>query len=206
MKLKELEKKLEGLQRLSSPSVQNEQYFTPPSIAASIVYDATMRGDVENRRVADLGCGIGTFAIAAMVMGATSAAGFDSDARSIELATGNALRMLPAERLSKTLFEVAEVEDVKGRYDTVFQNPPFGSQRRNADLPFIRKALEIGDTVYTIHLGRTREFLKEKFEELGARVEFEKAFIYEMPRMFHFHTKEKKGFELILFKVVKIQG
>lgn len=206
MKLKELERKLEGLQRLETPSAEREQYFTPPNIAASIVYDATMRGDVENRSVADLGCGTGTFAIAAMIMGASSAAGFDSDERSIELATRNALRMLPADRLARTVFEVAEVEDVKGNYDTVFQNPPFGSQKRNADLPFIRRALEIGRVIYTIHLGRTREFLKDKFEELGGKVEFEKSFVYEMPWMFHFHTKERKEFELILFKVVKIQG
>ncbi len=206
MKLNELEKMLGRLEQLEAPSPGLEQYSTPAGIAASIVYDAALRGDVSGKRIADLGCGIGTFAIASMIMGASCVSGFDADSASIEIAGRNALKLLPADRLAMTSFEVAEIEDVTGTFDTIFQNPPFGSQRKNADLPFIRKALEVSDCVYTIHLGRTREFLKEKFGEFGGRVEFEKSFTYQMPRMFKFHTRQVRKFELILFKVVKIHS
>lgn len=205
IKQKELERVLNGLERLKSPSPGLEQYFTPPPVAASIVYDAAMRGDVIGRRIADLGCGVGTFAIASMIMGAASASGFDVDEKSVQTAARNALRCLPAEKLAAASFETLSVEEVKGRFDTVFQNPPFGSQRRNADVPFLKKALEISDTVYTIHLRRTRSFIEEKVRELGGKVDFEKSFTYEMPWMFRFHDRRSRKFELILFKVVKIQ-
>ena len=206
IKQKELERILNSLERLKSPSPALEQYFTPPSLAASIVYDAAMRGDVIGRRIADLGCGVGTFAIASMIMGAASAAGFDVDEKSVQTAARNALRSLPAEKLAMTSFETMGVDEVKGQFDTVFQNPPFGSQRKNADLPFLNKALEISDTAYTIHLRRTQSFIEDKVRELGGRVDFEKSFTYEMPWMFRFHDRRSMKFELILFKVVKIQN
>lgn len=206
LKLKELERQLSRVEGIERPSPSLEQYMTPAPVAASIVFDACMRGDVTGRKVADLGCGTGMFAIACMIMGASSATGFDIDSQSLEAARKNAAVLLSPDQVPAVEFRKCEVADVSGHYDTVFQNPPFGSQARNADVPFIRKAMEIGDCVYTMHLVRTRGYLEQRFVELGGIIEFEKKFSYEMPRMFRFHTRESRRFELILFKVVKIQS
>lgn len=204
MKLNELERVLAGLGSAGSPSPALEQYPTPAKIAASIVFDAAMRGDVAGRSIADLGCGAGIFAIASVLMGCESAEGFDSDPAAVAAAEENARLSLPGSMRDRVHFVNADIGHVGGRYDTVFQNPPFGAQRRNADVPFIRKALEIGNSIYTMHPAVAREFVERKVEQFGGTVEFEKSFTYEMPWMFAFHTRKVRKFELILFKVVKI--
>ena len=38
-----------------------------------------------------------------------------------------------------------------GKFDTVLQNPPFGVQTREADRAFLVKALEVSNSVYSLH-------------------------------------------------------
>lgn len=206
LKLKELEIKLEELEKISAPSPALEQYATPARVVAAIVFDAAMRGDVEGKRVGDFGCGSGIFAIASVFMGASAVQGYDIDSGSVELARRNAADILSEEAMSRVTFQALDVRDISGSFDTVFQNPPFGAQRRNADIPFIKKAVQSAGAVYTIHHIAAADYLRSRIRELGGTIEFEKKFIYEMPRMFAFHTKERRKFELILFKVVKIHN
>ena len=59
MKLKNLEMMLQRLAGFSRPQAALEQYQTPAPLAARLLYHALMKGDIEGKRVCDLGCGTG---------------------------------------------------------------------------------------------------------------------------------------------------
>ncbi|MBX8633801.1 MAG: METTL5 family protein [Candidatus Thermoplasmatota archaeon] len=203
MKLNELKSKLEMLLPIADPSPSLEQYSTPVNAASAILYHAAMSGDIEGRKIADLGCGNGIFSIGCALLGAYRTIGADVSPACIKTSKENAARILDSALLKKVHFKKASILEIKGRFDTVFQNPPFGSQSRNADIPFIKKALELADVVYTIHISATRAFIEEKIAEYGGRIEFSAEFDYSMPRMFKYHTDDRRKFRLILYKAVK---
>src|SRR5512137_2758440 len=125
MKKKQLEMLLERLEGFSCPSPDKEQYVTPASVAADVLYLAYLRGDLEN--VCDLGCGTGILAIGAAMLGA-KVVGIEIDTQAIGIARENAAR-----------FGV-EIDFVRGdvncivlrRIKTVVMNPPFGAQKASA--------------------------------------------------------------------------
>ncbi len=162
-----------------------------------------MRQDVAGKKVADLGCGTGVFAIGAMMLGASGATGVDIDRESIRTARANAHNLLDSGTGRRITFRTSDILKFSGAFDTVFQNPPFGSQSRNADVPFIRKALGIARTVYTMHLSETEDFVTDTIHRYGGRVVFARPFTYSMPRMFDFHESDRREFSLILYKAVK---
>jgi len=203
MKLNELRRRLRLLEQLEKPNASLEQYFTEPDTAAAILFDAAMRHDIEGKSVADLGCGTGVFAIGAMMLGASNATGIDVDSDSVERARMNAQKLLDKETFDRIVFRHMDILRFSGKFDTVFQNPPFGSQSRNADVPFIKKALGMADTVYTIHLSETRDFVQNLITRFGGKIVFSRVFTYSMTRMFPFHEKDSREFSLILYKAVK---
>ncbi len=203
LKLNDLRRRLRTLKRADAPSASLEQYCTEPDTAAAILFDAAMKNDVAGKSVADLGCGTGIFAIGAVMLGASSATGIDIDAESVKIARYNARALLGGDAADRITFAVSDILKFSGKFDTVFQNPPFGSQSRNADIPFIKKALAIADTVYTIHLADTENFIRDAIGRFGGRVVFTRSFRYAMPRMFDFHESDSREFSLILYKAVK---
>src|SRR5512136_1668616 len=129
MKLKQLEMTLQRVRGFSRPQAALEQYQTPAPLAARLLYHALMKGDIEGKRVCDLGCGTGVLAIGAALVGAESVTGIEIDEKAVEVATANAA-LLDAE----VTFIVADVNDPGlperiGSCDTVVMNPPFGAQK-----------------------------------------------------------------------------
>ena len=59
MKLKKLEMTLQRLAGFTRPRPSLEQDQTPAPLAARLLYHALMNGDIEDRRVCDLGSGHG---------------------------------------------------------------------------------------------------------------------------------------------------
>lgn len=196
-----LELKLSRVQGYVSPSAELEQYQTPPHIAATILFDAFMSGDVQERSVADFGCGTGTFAIGAAMLGAASVVGIEIDSEALKIAQANASALLPPEELKRIQFIRSDIRAASGSFDTVIQNPPFGSQSRHADLPFLLRAMETGHHVYTIHQLSTRSFMEETVRKEGGEIIWEKRFRYRMPHTFSFHSRHFREFELILYKI-----
>ena len=142
MKKKDLEISLQSLGTFRDPKVQLEQYPTPSVIASDILFSAYAAGDVAGKRIADLGCGTGIFAIGAGLLGAESVSAFDTDPEAIEIAKENASKLD-----CEIEFVRCDVTEVTGRYDTVLMNPPFGSQNKHADRPVLAKARESADSV-----------------------------------------------------------
>ncbi len=193
MKKKQLEIMLEKLEGFSNPSFQREQYATPASIAAEMVFLAFLRGDLGI--VCDLGCGTGVLAIGAALMGAR-AIGVEIDPEALTVAKCN------AEKLGVDVdFIRGDVHSLvlKG-IDTVIMNPPFGAQATSGgDRAFLRKATEIAKTVYSLHHQGSEGFIRRFVEPCTVEE------IYRIPfplkRCFEFHSMDIKTIEVELYRI-----
>lgn len=189
MKLRSLELKLERLQTLSEPKARLEQYHTPPSVAARLLFHAAMRGDIEGKRICDLGCGEGILSCGAALLGASHIWGVDIDPRLIEMARSNAssagveIEFLVADISDDSVFELYTC-------DTVIMNPPFGAQRRHADRPFIDRSLDIGKMIYGIFNAGSLPFVRHYIGERGV-IEEAISGKFSLPHTFAFHTKDR---------------
>jgi len=198
MKQRELEIALQKLDGFINPSAILEQYPTPARIAADVLYTAHGFADIEGKKVIDLGCGTGIFSIGACMLGATQVTGLDVDPEALKTARQNAGKVGCAIQ-----FTCDPVEKATGSFDTCIMNPPFGSQTRHADIPFLDKAMELANKVYSLHNSDTMIFLRKKFEKAGWCLDFEKSYKFEIRHTFSFHRKEKALFDVTLIRIVK---
>lgn len=198
---RDLERALSEIEAHPLPNAYLEQYTTPSKVAAEILYLAAyVYDDIINKTVMDLGCGTGRLAIGAALLGAKEVFGVDVDPIAVRVAQKNAEIMGVKE---KTHWIAADIDVIKGTFDTVLQNPPFGVQRRRADRRFITKSLELSSTIYSFHKGgeSNREFIKRFIEGHGGRVTNIFPLKMEIPRMFKFHTKRKRSIQVDLYRI-----
>ena len=191
MKKKELELALSNVPVFSDPDPALEQYPTPADMAAEIVYNAYMAGDIGGMKVMDLGCGTGMFSVAAALMGAGEVVGYDVSESALDIA-----RRYAGSVGLDIRFNLSDVKDVREGADTVIMNTPFGSQNRHADRPFLEKAMDSADVVYSIHMASTLDFVRKMAESHGKDVRASKIFKYAIPHTFSFHRKEKQTVEI----------
>jgi putative methylase len=194
---------LSKLKVSSNLKYELEQYPIPSDVAAEILFIASqIYNDIKNRRVIDLGCGSGFLAIGAAILGAKEVVGVDLDLNAIKIAKINAKT---AKVEDKIQWIVSDISSIIGKFDVVLQNPPFGVKKRGADILFLKKALEIGKVIYTLHKSseENRKFIKNKvLNEKGVI-----SAIFQMnltiPRLFNFHHKRKHTIKVDLYRVVK---
>jgi len=195
MKKKQLEIALERLEGFSKPSFQMEQYATPASVAAEMLYLAGLRGDLGTGTVCDLGCGTGILSVGAALLGA-KAIGVEIDADALAAARRNALKLGV-----DVDFIRADVNSVnlKG-IDTVIMNPPFGAQKASSgDRAFLSKAQKIAKTIYSLHnqgsVNFVRSFVKPCVVQEVYRIP------YPLKRCFEFHRQDIKTIEVELYRI-----
>jgi len=198
---RDLERALSEIEAHPLPNAYLEQYTTPSNVAAETLYLAAyVYDDIIGKTVVELGCGTGRLAIGAALLGASEVFGVDVDGVAVRVAQKNA-EMLGVKE--KTHWIVADIDVVKGTFDTLLQNPPFGVQRRRADRRFITKSLELSSTIYSFHKGgeSNRIFIKRFIEEHGGKVTTIFPMNMEIPRMFKFHTKKKRSIHVDLYRI-----
>ncbi len=194
---KELAITLERLEGFRNPKIELEQYVTHPSLASEIVVTAKLMGDLDF--VVDLGCGTGILTIASALLGA-KAVGFDVDAEALRIAMRNAKAVGV-----HVDFVLSRVEDVvvKKRC-TVIMNPPFGIQRRHADRPFLFKAMEIADVIYTIHSAGSERFVRRVCTENGFEITHLWRYKIPLKRTYDFHEKEFKWIAVEVYRLRRL--
>jgi len=209
MDKKQLEIILSQLKENPSPKVELEQYTIPGELAAQIINIANVSGDIKNKIIMDLGCGTGRLTIGSVLMGAKKAVGVDLDKKVINVARENvkiAGKITKREIHRKVEFVCQDISNIKRKVDTVVQNPPFGIQKLHADRIFLKKALECGKSVYSLHrhYEKSREFLTRFIKKNGGKVEKIIKFKFRIPYMFKFHKKPYVKYEVDLFIISKV--
>jgi len=148
---------LSKLEVFSSPDVRKEQYATDSEIAAQMLWDAYMLGDIEGKTIADLGCGTGILGIGASMLGAKVIC-IDNDKEALKILMKNDPDMKSLE---------LDIQDVDIETDVVIMNPPFGTRVKNIDTVFLKKAFEIAPIVYSIHKTSTKKHIIKVAEKAG---------------------------------------
>ena len=194
MRKRKLEMKLEGLEGFLSPDPRKEQYATPSSVASELLYWALMMGDLET--ACDLGCGTGTLAIGAALLGSRSF-GIELDPLALDIAKENASKMGV-----QVDFIRGDIESIAlKKVPTVIMNPPFGAQKGSkGDRAFLRKAIEIGCVIYSIHNAGSEGFIKRFVEP--CKVEEVRKIAFPLKRSFEFHSRDVKIIEVELYRIV----
>ncbi len=231
-KKKHLEMILEKVPKHPNPKVELEQYSTPSTIAADLVWNAYGLGDIDNMSVLDLGCGTGIFAIASSLMGASYSLGVDVDDESIALAkiTQNSISEEHDIDITNTNFIVGDINSFNSindllnernpvnddnnskslnRFDTLIQNPPFGSQEkgsRHADRKFMEFAVNSADVIYSFHMKNTEEFVIDYYRDLGAEVSHKLVYKFPIPKIYDFHTEESREVKVVVLRVENFQS
>ncbi|MCW4000406.1 MAG: METTL5 family protein [Candidatus Bathyarchaeota archaeon] len=217
----DLELFLGSLAAMPNPQAHLEQYTSSEQIAANMLYLAAYSfGDIEGKRILDLGCGTGRLALGAAFLGAKEVVGVDVDRQAIRTARANAEKAGLKERVQWIL---GDISAVAGQFDVVLQNPPFGVQTREADRAFLVKALQVASRVYSLHSHpevdqrlirllksgggmvqvQPNGFLEHFIAKHGGEVEAVYAMLMTIPRMFEFHSKAKHDFVIDLYVIQK---
>jgi putative methylase len=126
--------------------------------------------------------------------------GVDIDKEAVKLAKKSAEKLGVK---NKTQLILGDIDVLRGRFDTVLQNPPFGVQKRGADRRFLLKALELASVVYSLHKGgeSNRTFIKRFIEGHGGKVTGILPMKLNIPRLFKFHTERKHEVEVDLYRI-----
>ena len=207
------------------PQAHLEQYTIPAETATELLYLATYtHGDIIEKTVVDLGCGTGRLAIGSAILGAANVVAVDIDRVAIKTAINNAKQL---QRSDCVQWIAADLSALRGHFDTVIQNPPFGVQQAKADRVFLKKALEVGDKIYSLHrssranimaLKTSRKqtpsltlvppspFIERFVEKAGASIKAVYATKTAIPHMFDFHTKPKHEFFVDLYIIEVYRG
>jgi len=193
MKKKDLEIKLQSVKNFIDPDPSLEQYMTPPVIASDILFTAYSEGDIFDADVNDLGCGTGMFSIGSRLLGAKNVHGFDVSEKAIAVAKENAANLN-----ADVVFEVCDVDNVTKNADTAIMNPPFGCQTKRADRKFLDKAMELCNSVYSLHMASTYDFLEEYVNSKGREICFKRSYRFNIPHTFSFHSKSNREIDIIM--------
>ncbi|HTD82018.1 MAG TPA: METTL5 family protein [Thermoplasmata archaeon] len=190
MKKQQLEILLQRVKGHPKPAPGLEQYSTPATIAADVLWFAYGEGDIAGKKVVDLGCGTGILGIGAKLLGAEEVISLDMD----EAALGVDLSLL-----------TVDVRDFPEPADTVVMNPPFGAQKSDAhaDMSFLERALATAPVTYTFHKAETEPFVRQRIVELGGEATHRKTYAFPLPHSMPFHTEAVKEVPVVMLRVLR---
>jgi len=216
----DLEKLLLQIKPHPLPKPDLEQYTISAETAATMLYLAAYANDdITGKKILDLGCDTGRLALGAAYLGAKQVIGVDIDQTAIRSASENSTQL---SLKTKIQWINADINAVRGRFDTVLQNPPFGVQTPHADLKFLKKAIELGKKIYSLHKSSPNDthfgkasssksvslipttqtlFLENFIEKNGGEIRGVYAMTMSIPHMFNFHMKKKHEFVANLYVI-----
>ncbi len=197
---KDLEVTLSKALNFKNAKVSSEQYVTPSGIAAEVLWKAYFNGHIEEKVIADLGCGTGVLGIGALLLGAKSVLFVDNDDKALQICREN-IQKLQSERsgLGQVEFLEKDVASVDQRVDTVIMNPPFGTKKKHADKGFLKKAFSITKVTYSFHKSSTNDYIISLAQANKQNISEQFSFNYLLRNTMKHHTKEKEYIEVSCF-------
>ncbi|MFA4647672.1 METTL5 family protein [Pyrococcus kukulkanii] len=199
MRKKELAIILSKLKGFQNPKPWLEQYRTPGNAASELLWLAYSLGDIEGKVVADLGAGTGVLTVGALLLGAKKVYAVEVDPEAVEVLKEN------VKGFDNVKVIVGDVNEFSEKVDTVVMNPPFGSQRKHADKPFLLKAFEVSNVVYSIHLAKpeVRKFIERFSQENNFVMSHRITTEIEIPAQFFFHRKRLERIKVDIYRFIR---
>ena len=186
MRRSDLVRTLSRIPLPEDPRADLEQVGTPAEAAADLLFAAVRWDGLEGRSVLDLGTGTGRLAIGAALLGAGPVAGVEVDPALVRVARAAAENAGASRWTSSSPMSTAYDRPA----DVVVMNPPFGAQRRHADLPFWDRAFALARrSVHAFALADSRTFIAGRAVARSAQVLEMQPVAWEFPRTFPHHTR-----------------
>ena len=208
IKLKHLVSALEDVETFTNPKENLEQYQTSPQIAGEMFhYIAGNHDNLDEMRIADLGCGTGILGIAAALCGCPNVTFFDIDEEAMDIAQQNVSNFELDNNIQFILVDIEQIQhwhSLHKKFDLVVTNPPFGIRsKKSADVNFLKSAINISNGyVYSLHKLSTFDYLKNFYnknnitEIKGFKID------YDLPKSYKFHKKNNKVIEVLCLEAL----
>lgn len=193
---------LSKLKVFDQANVSLEQYPTDSEIAATILWQAKMNNDIEDKIIADLGAGTGILGIGALLLGAKFVYFIEKDKKAIEILKENLNNIKQNNEFGEYEVINSEIQDFNKKVDLVIQNPPFGTKEKHADKLFIEKAFEITKTIYSFHKTSTKVFIEKISKDYNFKIKEQIDFKFPLKATQKFHKKRIENIEVSCFKLI----
>jgi predicted RNA methylase len=201
MRLRSLAIQLSKLQEISSPNLNLEQYQTEGEIAARWLFDIQSFDDLKpGCRVVDLGCGNGILGIGAVLMGAGSAILVDSDEKSCEVSTRNVESLGISDSVKIVNSKIGEKDIEIREADIVVSNPPWGTQKKASDRPFLEEIISIGTIAHLMHSSQATH-IRNFFNEFGWSPEEYGDLDFALPATYGHHSRMRGRTRASLWRI-----
>ena len=201
MRLRSLAIQLSNLQEISSPNLNLEQYQTEGEIAARWLFDIQSFDDLKpGCRVVDLGCGNGILGIGAVLMGAGSAILVDSDEKSCEVSTRNVESLGISDSVKIVNSKIGEKDIEIREADIVVSNPPWGTQKKASDRPFLEEIISIGTIAHLMHSSQATH-IRNFFNEFGWSSEEYGDLDFALPATYGHHSRMRGRTRASLWRI-----
>ena len=178
------------------PKIKFEQYMTPPEIAAFMIHYAWLKGEIENKKIIDIGAGTGMLGIGAAFLGGNVTM-IEIDKDAFEILKNNVAKTDHEIRLiNKNIFDF----DFDEEYDTALINPPFGIKSDNKDMDFIVKASKISKHIFSIHDGSESNInnIKSLFEKNNLEIMESLMMDFNLKSTYPWHEEKNKILKVML--------
>ena len=190
--------KLEGFE---SPKVQDEQYSTDPEIGAEVLWQIAMRENL-SKVSADMGCGTGLLGIGLLALGAKKVHFVEKDEAALETTQRNLEKIKNELDLAgEGVLHSMDISAFKEPVELIVQNPPFGVKVRGADRPFLEKAMELGQVIYSFHKSESKVFIGKLAAQKGFGVTHTWDFEWPLKATYSFHSKKREYIKVSCFRL-----
>ncbi|MDO8661448.1 MAG: METTL5 family protein [Candidatus Woesearchaeota archaeon] len=195
---------LSKIKGFNEAKVSLEQYQTDSEVAASVLWNAFLSGDLQNKKIVDLGSGTGILGLGTMLLGASELVFVEIDKTASETCKNN-FSALKSECSGDFLasFRTEDVSDTTGVFDVAIMNPPFGTKKEHADRVFLQKAIELAPVVYSFHKASTFGFVQAFAKDNGFKITHHWQFLFPLKQTMKHHTKKIQRINVVCVRLEK---
>jgi putative methylase len=197
---KQLAVALSRLQSFEKPSFRLEQYPTDSEIAAEILWVAYQNKDLEDKVIADLGCGTGILGIGAMFFSPKKVYFVDIDEKPQKKLEENLQFM---ELTGEKEIILSDVTQFNKPVDVVLQNPPFGVKNAHADKKFVEQAFKISKVIYSFHKLESQGFIEKISADNNFKITHFFSFEFPLKNTMAYHEKKLQRIKVGCWRMEK---
>ena len=190
---------LSKLRVFNNAKLKLEQYPADSEVAATVLWNAYMQGDIKDKTIADLGAGTGILGIGALILGARKVYLVEKDEAALEILRENLTSYKRHEIISQDIIRFNK------KTDTIVQNPPFGTKEKHTDRLFLEKAFSLTRVIYSFHKTATRDFIGKLAQKHNFAITQEHGFDFPLKKTYNHHKRDIHRIKVSCFRFQKKQ-